>query len=217
MTSEPIALRPLRASSLTARDEETKSNEEPSPRAETPKTHDEPPGQLPGELMMWVLILSELAVFGAGLLAFLAVRLTDPQGFAEAQSHLHRTGAAANTLVLVTSGWLAALGVRAAEAGERRRLRLLLVPAILLGAVFLALKGTEYADLFAQGIGTETHAFYTFSFLLTGFHAAHVAAGMVLLAIVGWLATPRAVETGAAFWHMVDLVWVLLFPVVYLL
>jgi nitric oxide reductase NorE protein len=172
---------------------------------------------LPGELLMWVLILSELAVFGAGLLALLAVRLTDPAGFAEAQSHLHRTGAAANTLVLVTSGWLAALGLRAAEAGRTRRLRLLLAPAILLGAVFLALKATEYADLFAQGIGTETHAFYTFSYLLTGFHAAHVLAGMVLLALVGWLATPRAVETGAAFWHMVDLVWVLLFPVVYLL
>ena len=174
-------------------------------------------GQLPGELLMWVLILSELAVFGAGLLAFLAVRLTDPTGFAEAQSHLHRTGAAANTLVLVTSGWLAALATRAAEAGQTRRLRLLLVPAVLLGAVFLVLKATEYADLFAQGIGTETHAFYTFSFLLTGFHAAHVLAGMVLLALVGWLATPRAVETGAAFWHMVDLVWVLLFPVIYLL
>lgn len=178
---------------------------------------DRAPGQLPGELLMWVLILSEIAVFGAGLLAFLAVRLTDPAGFAEAQSHLHRTGAAANTLVLVTSGWLAALATRAAEAGQIRRLRLLLAPAILLGAVFLVLKGTEYADLFAQGIGTETHAFYTFSYLLTGFHAAHVLAGMVLLALVGWLATPKAVETGAAFWHMVDLIWVLLFPVVYLL
>jgi nitric oxide reductase NorE protein len=207
MTEKPdaAALRSLRASSLTIRDEETKSNEEHRP------------GQLPGELMMWVLILSELAVFGAGLLAFLAVRLTDPAGFAEAQTHLHRTGAAANTLVLVTSGWLAALATRAAETGDIRRLRLLLAPAILLGAVFLVLKGSEYADLFAQGIGTETHAFYTFSFLLTGFHAAHVLAGMVLLALVGWLASPKAVETGAAFWHMVDLVWVLLFPVVYLL
>lgn len=175
-----------------------------------------PPGQLPGELLMWVLILSELAVFGAGLLAFLAVRLTDPDGFAEAQSHLHRTGAAANTLVLVTSGWLAAVATRAAYAGRVRLVRLALVPAIALGAVFLVLKGAEYADLFALGIGTETHAFYTFSFLLTGFHAAHVLAGMILLALVGWLATPRAVETGAAFWHMVDLVWVLLFPVVYL-
>jgi nitric oxide reductase NorE protein len=174
-------------------------------------------GALPGELLMWVLIISELAVFGAGLVAFLAVRLTDPSGFAEAQTHLHRTGAAANTLVLVTSGWLAALASRAAEAGQTRRLRLLLVPAIALGGVFLVLKGSEYADLFAQGIGTETHAFYTFSFLLTGFHAVHVLAGMVLLALVGWIATPRAVETGAAFWHMVDLVWVLLFPVIYLL
>lgn len=173
--------------------------------------------ELPGELLMWVLILSEIAVFGAGLIAFLAVRLTDPTGFAEAQSHLHRTGAAANTAVLVTSGWLAALAAQAAEAGQIRRLRLLLAVAIGFGAVFLILKGSEYADLWAQGIGTETHAFYTFSYLLTGFHAAHVLAGMVLLALVGWLGTPRAVETGAAFWHMVDLVWVLLFPVVYLL
>ncbi|NJM84235.1 MAG: cytochrome c oxidase subunit 3 family protein [Tabrizicola sp.] len=166
---------------------------------------------------MWVLILSELAVFGAGLLAFLSVRLTDPTGFAEAQSHLHRTGAAANTLVLVTSGWLAALATRAAEAGQTRGLRLLLAAAIAFGAVFLTLKATEYADLWAQGIGTETHAFYTFSYLLTGFHAAHVAAGMILLTLVGWLGTPKAVEAGAAFWHMVDLVWILLFPVVYLL
>ncbi len=211
MTASPDALRSLRSSSLSTRDEEP-------PSEEKPKAHDEqPPGGLPGELLMWVLILSEIAVFGAGLLAFLAVRLSDPAGFAEAQSHLHRTGAAANTLVLVTSGWLAAHAVRAAEAGQLRRVRLLLVPAILLGAVFLVLKGTEYADLFAQGIGTETHAFYTFSYLLTGFHAAHVLAGMILLALVGWLGTPKAVETGAAFWHMVDLIWVLLFPVVYLL
>jgi nitric oxide reductase NorE protein len=212
------AHRSLRASSRCARNEETTSSEERFPREEKSKTNDEQtPGHLPGELMMWVLILSELAVFGAGLLAFLATRLTDPAGFAEAQSHLHRTGAATNTLVLVTSGWLAALATKAAEAGQTRGVRFLLIPAILLGGVFLALKATEYADLLAQGIGTETHAFYTFSFLLTGFHAAHVLAGMVLLALVGWLATPRAVETGAAFWHMVDLVWVLLFPVVYLL
>jgi len=216
--ASPDAPRQLRASSLATREEKSKTHDEPSPREEKSKTYDEQPrNQLPGELLMWVLILSEIAVFGAGLIAFLAVRLTDPVGFAEAQSHLHRTGAAANTLVLVTSGWLAALAVKAAEAGQLRRLRLLLAPAILLGAVFLILKGSEYADLFAQGIGTETHAFYTFSFLLTGFHAAHVLAGMVLLALVGWLGTPKAVETGAAFWHMVDLVWVLLFPVVYLL
>ncbi|MFZ1480654.1 MAG: cytochrome c oxidase subunit 3 [Paracoccaceae bacterium] len=175
------------------------------------------PGQLPGELMMWVLIISELAVFGAGLVAFLAVRISDPAGFADAQTHLHRTGAGVNTIVLVTSGWLVLLATRAAEAGKTGRLRALLAPAIALGVVFLVLKGSEYADLAAAGIGTETHAFFTFSYLLTGFHAAHVLAGMILLVLVGWVATPRAVETGAAFWHMVDLVWVLLFPVIYLL
>ena len=173
--------------------------------------------QLPGELMMWVLIVSELLVFGAGLAAFLAVRITDPAGFAEAQTHLHRTGAGLNTIVLVTSGWLAALAAHAAEAGHKRRVRALLAPAIALGALFLVLKGMEYADLDRAGISFETHAFFTFSYLLTGFHAAHVIAGMILLAMVALSASPRAVEAGAAFWHMVDLVWVLLFPVVYLL
>ncbi len=172
---------------------------------------------LPGDLMIWVLIVSELLVFGAGMLAFLAVRLTDPTGFAEAQTHLHRTSAGVNTLMLVTSGWLAALGVQAAEAGRVLRLRLLMAGASALGVVFMILKATEYTDLFAQGIGTETHPFFTFYLLLTGFHAAHVAAGILVLALVAALARPRAVETGVAFWHMVDLVWVVLFPVIYLL
>lgn len=189
-----------------------------------PPAHATPTGEprgafddMPGDLMMWILIVSELLVFGAGLLAFMAVRATDPAGFAEAQSHLHRMGAGINTLVLVTSGWLAALGLRAAEAGKTARLRGLLVLASALGVLFLILKAGEYRDLFAAGIDFETHAFFTFHLLLTGFHAAHVAAGILLLGLVGWIATPRAVEAGAAFWHMVDLVWVLLFPVVYLL
>lgn len=176
-----------------------------------------PLDDLPGELMMWVLIVSELLVFGAGLVAFLAVRLTDPAGFAEAQSHLHRTAAAVNTVVLVTSGWLAALATRAVAAGLVGRVRSLLAAAAALGLVFLALKSTEYADIWGAGIDFETHVFFTFHFLLTGFHAAHVVAGMILLGIVAVPATHRATEAGAAFWHMVDLVWVLLFPVVYLL
>ena len=173
--------------------------------------------ELPGEPMMWVLIVSELLVFGAGLAAMTAMRLTDPAGFAEAQSHLHRAGAALNTIVLVTSGLLAALAVRAAEAGQAARKQALLAGAIGLGVVFLVIKGAEYADKAAQGITFETHAFFTFYYLLTGFHAAHVIAGILLLGLVALLKDPRATETGAAFWHMVDLVWVVLFPIVYLL
>lgn len=163
---------------------------------------------LPGDLMIWVLIVSELLVFGAGLLAFLAVRITDPSGFALAAGHLHPVRAGIGTMVLVTSGALAAAGVRRGAP--------FLLAAAALGVAFLGLKWSEWSALSATGIGTETHAFFTFYYLLTGFHAAHVAAGIVLLALVAWLSRRRETEAAVAFWHMVDLVWVLLYPVIYL-
>lgn len=171
---------------------------------------------LPGDLMIWVLIVSELLVFGAGLLAYLAVRLTDPAGFADAQDHLHRVGAGVNTLILITSGWLAARGAKAAEHHQQTTARLNLLAAAGLGILFLGIKGTEFAGLSALGISTETHAFYTFYFLLTGFHAAHVLAGAALLVGLSIRPTADATENAVAFWHMVDLVWVILFPVIYL-
>lgn len=180
----------------------------------------EPPhplDDLPGDLMMWVLIVSELLVFGAGLAAYLGVRMTDPAGFAAAQDQLNRTGAGINTLVLVTSGYFAARAAQAAEAGTRGAARLWLAAAAAGGGVFLVIKGLEFADKARHGITIDTSAFYTFYYLLTGFHAAHVVAGIIILGLVGLRATPRATEAGTAFWHMVDLVWVLLFPVLYLL
>lgn len=173
--------------------------------------------ELPGDLMIWVLIVSELLVFGAGLAAFLSVRLTDPEGFALAQDALHRTGAGLNTVVLITSGALAALALRLREAARRGLARLALLAAASLGVVFLIIKGTEYASKAEAGITWDTHPFFTFYYLLTGFHAAHVVAGVVVLLLVAWQDAPRNIEDGAAFWHMVDLVWVLLFPVIYLL
>jgi nitric oxide reductase NorE protein len=175
------------------------------------------PGQLPGEFLMWVLIISELAVFGAGLVAFMGVRLTDPAGFAEAQNHLNRTGAALNTIVLVTSGFLAAQALVWSRTGGRIRARLALITAAGLGVVFLWIKAQEYSAKAAEGIGWDTHPFFTFYYLLTGFHAAHVVAGVVLLLLVAWRDDPDNIEAAGAFWHMVDLIWVLLFPVIYLL
>ena len=173
--------------------------------------------ELPGDLMMWVLIVSELLVFGAGLAAFLGVRIMDPEGFAEARKLLHPTLAGINTIILITSGFLAALAGEAIAARKVTECRLYLFGAALLGVLFLLIKGYEFADLAGQGISTETHPFFTFYYLLTGFHAMHVLAGIGILAVVGWKHSVRNVEVGTAFWHMVDLVWVLLFPVVYLL
>lgn len=166
---------------------------------------------------MWLLIASELAVFGAGLIAFMSVRLTEPARFAAGAATLDRTAGALNALVLVTSGYAAARATRCAKAGARRACRLWLAGASALGVAFLLIKAREYGAHAAHGVSVETDAFFTFYYLLTGFHALHVLAGIVVFALVARSARPQPVEAGAQFWHMVDLVWVMIFPVIYLL
>lgn len=178
---------------------------------------DNPLATLPGDLMMWILIVSELLVFGAGLAAFLAVRVGDPSGFAQAQDQLDRVAGGINTAVLLTSGLCAACANREAAHSKQSATRLWLAGSVALGLLFLWIKAIEYGDKASAGIGMETHAFFTFCYLLTGFHAAHVVAGIIILGLVARYNSPRNLESGTAFWHMVDLVWVLLFPVVYLL
>jgi nitric oxide reductase NorE protein len=172
---------------------------------------------LPGNPMIWILILSELAAFGAFFIAFSAARLADPELFRTAQAELDRFLGAVNTLVLLTSGLCAALAVRARLDGKIGRCRLQLAGAALLGVVFLAIKLVEYADKIGRGLTLTTNKFFELYYLMTGFHALHVVMGIVILAIVAWKASIENVETGTAFWHMVDLIWVMLFPIVYLI
>lgn len=167
--------------------------------------------ELPGDLMIWVLIVSEILVFGAGLLAFLGMRAMDPVSFATDQAQLNRVAGAANTIVLVTSGYCAARAVHSA-----RHMRYWLIGAIVFGVVFLVVKWLEYAEKARLGIGIETSDFFTFYYLLTGFHALHVVAGLVIFGLLMRWHTPRNLEAGTAFWHMVDLIWILLFPIIYL-
>ncbi|MBR0714659.1 cytochrome c oxidase subunit 3 family protein [Bradyrhizobium liaoningense] len=171
---------------------------------------------LPGDPMMWVLIFSELAVFGLCLGAFSVARAIHPVMFASGQAALDSHLAGINTVVLVTSGWLAARGTRAARAGERAASRRWLCGAMALGAAFVAVKLFEYAGEIGQGIGLETSPFFTLYFLLTGFHLLHVCLGIIILAVVIRRAEAVGVETGTAFWHMVDLVWIVMFPILYL-
>jgi nitric oxide reductase NorE protein len=171
---------------------------------------------LPGDPMIWVLIFSELAAFGLFLGAFVVARALHPTVFASGQAVLDTGLAGLNTIVLVTSGWAAARGTEAARAGERRASRRWLVAAMTLGAAFVAIKLAEYAGEVGQGIGLETSSFFTLYFLLTGFHLLHVCLGIVILAVVCRRAEIVGVETGTAFWHMVDLVWIVMFPILYL-
>lgn len=171
---------------------------------------------LPGNPLMWVLIISELLVFGAFFLGFGVARMLNPELFRAGQAMLDIRLGGLNTLILVTSGWLAAKAVQARGFGDIAASRRWIAGAMTLGAAFLVVKGLEYADKAAHGIGIETDTFFTLFYLMTGFHAMHVIMGMVVLAIVAWKNTVENLETGAAFWHMVDLIWLILFPIVYL-
>ena len=171
---------------------------------------------LPGDPMMWVLIFSELAAFGLFLGAFTVARAVSPAVFASGQATLDSRLAGLNTIVLVTSGWAAARGTAAARAAQPRSSRHWLLLAMGLGAAFVTIKLAEYAEEIASGVGLETSPFFTLYFLLTGFHLLHVCLGILILALVCRRATPLGVETGTAFWHMVDLVWVVMFPIIYL-
>ena len=171
---------------------------------------------LPGDPMIWVLIFSELAVFGLLLGSFAVARAINPSVFSSGQAMLDPGLAGLNTLVLVTSGWAAARGAGAARAHAARACRGWLALAIGLGGTFVAIKLLEYANEIAAGAGLETSTFFTLYFLLTGFHLLHVLLGMVILAIVLRGAEIGAVETGTSFWHMVVLVWIVMFPIIYL-
>ncbi len=171
---------------------------------------------LPGNPMMWLLIAAELMVFGGGLIAYAGARALDPLAFLAAQSTLDRLAGTINTAVLLTSGLFAALAVVAREAGRRGVARGWLAAAAALGVVFLVVKAHEYGAEIAAGHGLGDGGFWTLYYLITGFHAVHVIFGILILGLVAWFDDVEHVETGTAFWHMVDLVWVVVFPCIYL-
>jgi len=176
-----------------------------------------PLSALPGNPLMWVLIASELAVFGGALLGYAGARIRDPAGFAAAQDQLDRLAGTINTAALLTSGLFAALANVARKGGRRGGARALLGCAGALGVLFLAVKGVEYSRELAAGNDIDSSPFFTLYFLVTGFHALHVVAGLVIFALVARFDSPGNYETGTAFWHMVDLVWIVIFPCFYLL
>lgn len=172
---------------------------------------------LPGNPLMWILIISELLVFGAFFAGFSAARALHPAEFAASQAHLNRLTGGINTMVLLTSGLAAAMALKARSEERLTACRSWLAVAGVLGLGFLVVKAIEYADKAAHGITMDTDTFFTLFYLMTGFHALHVVLGLVILAVVGCRCSMENVETGTAFWHMVDLIWVLLYPVVYLI
>lgn len=181
------------------------------------------PRTVPGDLAMWFFILAELAVFGLFFAVYGVVRARQPALFATGQAGLARLPAIINTLLLIAGSGAVAAAVQDFAHGRQQRGQRWLLATLLCGAAFLLLKGHEFAGKFAAGITLSSNDFWMFYLGLAGFHYLHVALGMVIIAAVYLRARHGAydaanhvgVETAAAYWHMVDLVWLVLFALVY--
>jgi len=188
-------------------------------------------------LGMWVFLATELLFFGGLFAAYLIYRIWYPSTFGEASRQLHLALGATNTAVLITSSLTMALAVHASAEGRRGQTVLFLLLTMTLGATFLGIKGAEYYQKYAEHLipGPYFHSegpdpihaqiFFSLYFALTGLHALHMIIGLGLLMVILILAlrgrftaawnTP--VEISGLYWHFVDIIWIFLFPLLYLI
>lgn len=191
-----------------------------SPAAETPRLH--------GDLAVWLVVSAELFTFAILFVLFAVARLREPEVFRAGQATLALWPGAVNTVLLASGSACVALAVHAARSAQARRASCWLMGAIVCGLSFLGLKSAEYADKWEAGRALDSDTFWMFYVMLTGFHFLHVAVAVVLLALVA-VPTRRGaygpdrpqgahtLESVGVFWHMVDLLWMVLFPLVYVL
>lgn len=185
---------------------------------------------------MWIFIASEVLLFAALFTLYGAYRTIYPTEFAQSIAHNSRLLGTVNTVVLICSSFTVALAVHALEHDQPGRARRLVGGTIALAALFLVNKAVEYGLHFDEGVfpggrgaffggeaGVGAATFYNLYYLLTGVHALHVIIGMTVLALVLWrvprggsLGSPLGLELSALYWHLVDLVWIFLWPLFYL-
>lgn len=181
--------------------------------------------RLPGDPDVWVFIFAELLMFGAFFIAYIVNWMGSRELYMSSQLSLDRTLGLINTIFLVLSSWAVVCAINAARADRKARVAPFLGLAIGLGLSFMVVKYIEYSAKLGAGIDLTTDSFYMFYFCLTGIHLIHVVVGTIIL-IVCWTnaragtyhaGNTRGLETGASYWHMVDLLWIFLFPLLYLL
>lgn len=183
------------------------------------------PPRLRGDLALWFVIGAELLTFGLLFVAYAFARTRETALFDAAQATLDVSAGALNTVWLVSGSWCVARAVRSLHGDDARRGRRWLLSALACAAAFLLSKSAELAAKFDAGIDLTTNTFWMFYLMLTVFHFLHVAVAAVFLAVVAWHAGRGAYgplrlntpESAAAFWHMVDLLWIVLFPLLYVM
>ena len=181
--------------------------------------------RLPGDLAIWFFILAELLAFAVFFATYAFARASHVEEFNLYQQTLDRNLGALNTLLLITGSWFIVRAVQAAHRDDIKAVPPNILLAWLCGGGFLIVKVIEYAAKFGAGISMSTNTFYMFYISLTFFHFMHVILGMVILTVLWFQARNGAygghnahgLESGAAYWHMVDLLWIVLFPLVYVM
>ena len=178
------------------------------------------PGILPGKVGVWWFLASEIMLFG-GLIASYVVMRVGAGGWADERAHTNLLIGAINTLVLLTSSMTMVQAFATGERGNQRGVRRNLGWTILLGLAFLALKGVEYSTEISMGFTPATAPFWSFYYTMTGLHALHVLAGIVVNATLfvqarKGLEHHHRVELGGLYWHFVDIVWIFLLPLLYM-
>ncbi len=175
----------------------------------------------PGGILIWILIVLELLTFGVALIVLSISSTNNSTLFHESSAHLNASYGAINTLFLLISGFFMATTVHYFKDKNYKKASLFLELTMLGGFLFLGLKAVEYLEKIKDGFVLGYDTFFNFYWLLTGFHVIHVMVGLVILIFIHRsfnkkTAITEDVEASAAFWHMCDLIWLLLFPVLYL-
>lgn len=178
----------------------------------------------PGGILIWIIIFLELFTFGAALIAMAYYGNQEIELFHDSSLKLSKTFGLINTIFLLTSGFFMAISVTELKKGNKKKFQKLLLLTMFFGLLFLGLKSFEYYEKISQGFDLNYDTFFTFYWMLTLFHVIHVIVGLVILTTVYFgirkensTTSIEDVESSAAFWHMCDLIWMLLFPVIYLL
>jgi nitric oxide reductase NorE protein len=179
---------------------------------------------IPGEEGIWILIFGDLVVFSLFFIVFLYYRGQNAELFDASQAHLNQALGAINTLLMLSSSWFVATAVQAARKNLARLTQLCFMMAFVCGVAFGVVKVLEYAEKIRAGITLNTNDFYMYYFVFTGIHFLHVLIGMGVLSVLAVYSRTgtfneskiRHLESGASFWHLVDLLWIVLFALLYL-
>jgi nitric oxide reductase NorE protein len=176
----------------------------------------------PGGILLWIIIFLELFTFGMAIIGLVYGAKVSPDLFHDSSNELNRTYGTINTLFLLTSGFFMATTVHLFRENKLKKASYYLNLTMIGGVLFILLKTIEYYEKIQHGFIMGYNEFFNFYWLLTGFHVIHVAVGLILLLIMKYSikkgsALLEDVEANATFWHMCDLIWLLLFPALYLI